>query len=98
MWPDSNPDDMTAANLDTSWNILPSPAPLDVSPHVNQFLTDYAFAHQKLTDIGARVDLEHADVVLSIVNDAYNHERMSKLTSEQLWGNDSSKGMPVDYY
>lgn len=52
------------------------------SPHVLQFMADYTFTRQKLIAEGVEplmdTGIGNADLALSIVNDAYTHERMSK--------------------
>jgi len=53
-----------------------------VSPHVNQFMVDYLFTHDKLlaSNVNPQIDtgMGEADLALSIVNDAYEHERRTK--------------------
>lgn len=51
-----------------------------VSPHVNQFLVDYMFVYDKLTNKGIAVQIDtcmgDGDLALSILNDAYSHQEM----------------------
>ena len=81
-----NPDDMTASNIDTSWTISPMPEPPSVSPCVVQFMADYTFVRSEIIRVGdsPRIDtgMGEADLVLSIVNDSYAHNRMNKDRSQ----------------
>jgi hypothetical protein len=53
-----------------------------VSVHVNQFMVDYMFVRDKLrnADVALTMDtgMGEADLVLSIVNDAYNQQHISQ--------------------
>ena len=67
------------------WSITPVPAPDPASPFVIQFMTDYTYVRSELIRIGdsPRIDtgMGEADLVLSIVNDSYAHNRMNKARS-----------------
>ena len=59
---------------------LPTPASDPVSPHVLQFLIDYKYTHGELLKLEVDpiidIGMGSADLVLSIVNDSYAHNRM----------------------
>lgn len=58
-----------------------------VSPVVLQFTVDYLFVKHRLTAEGIATTVDtgmgDADLALSIVNDAYNHDRATKYTEMQ---------------
>jgi len=66
----------------SEWSITPVPAPDPASPYVIQFMTDYTYVRDELLRTGSspRIDtgMGEADLVLSIVNDSYAHNRMNK--------------------
>jgi len=59
-----------------------------VSPHVNQFMVDYMFVHDKLISacINPLVDMGmgDGDLALSIVNDAYNQKSMADQIDNEI--------------
>lgn len=59
-----------------------------VSPHVNQFMTDYMFVKDKLSATGVERLIDtaggDADLALSIVNDAYNQHHVSEQIEHDL--------------
>jgi len=59
-----------------------------VSPHVNQFLADYLFTRTKLVSAGINPILDNgsgeADLALSLINDAYNHQHIFEKENNAL--------------
>ena len=49
-----------------------------VSKPVIQLTADYLYVRSTLLDAGATLNMEFGDIALSIVNDAYNHEHITK--------------------
>jgi len=89
------------------WTVPPATEQPSVSPHVNQFLIDYMHTLKQLQEAGIpnliEAGMGDVDLVLSIVNDAYNqhrfnrHQALEKAAPKEMQDLvDELGGMPID--